>query len=109
MRLKYQWMFPHSAAPQLRNARGDGWRELVDEVSPLDEEHEDSLAFTLLMVRLCGCATCQPGSFRLSLGCGTCAYRTVSNLKGSDNQLVRRYHAAREELRSFVSLRELQS
>ena len=104
MRLRYEWMFPHSALPALLDARGDQWRELVQRISTLDEEHEDSLGFMLMMVRLCGCATCQPGSFRLSLGCGTCAYRTVANSKGSDGQLIQNFYIARDEVITFVNM-----
>lgn len=109
MRPKYEWMFPHAAAPQLSGARGESWRELVEYVSTLDEQHEDSLAFTLMMVRLCGCVSCQPGCFKLSLGCATCAYRTVANLKTTDSQLVRRFQSAREEIQSFLTIQEPQA
>lgn len=102
MRLRYEWMFPHSATAALRDARGEQWRDLVEHISQLDEEDEQSLGFTLMMVRMCGCATCQPGSFRLSLGCGTCAYRTVANAKGSDMQLIQNFHVACDEIAIFT-------
>jgi hypothetical protein len=106
MRGNNEWMFPVSATPLIREARGDEWRELTEYVESLDEEHEDSLAFTLMMVKICGCLSCQPGGYKLSLGCSTCAFRASANLKGSDNQVLRRYQAAREEVRTFLSERE---
>ncbi|MDQ4074910.1 MAG: hypothetical protein M3220_01550 [Chloroflexota bacterium] len=106
MRQKDEWMYPHAVTGQLGEARGEAWQELTEHIATLDEEHLDSLAFQLVMVRLCGCATCQPGSYRLSLGCATCAFRTVSNLKTSDGQLIRRYHTARDEVQAFLTSRE---
>ncbi len=98
-----EWLYPHSVTPQLQQARGMTWRELTEYISMLEEDHEDSLAFSLMMIRLCGCATCQPGCYKLSLGCGTCAFRTIANLKSPDSQLVRRYQAAREEVQQFLT------
>ncbi len=106
MHPKDEWIYPHAVTAQLAGARGETWRELAEYVASLDEDHADSLAFALMMIRLCGCASCQPGSYKLSLGCATCAFRTVSNLKSSDGQMLRRYHAARDEVHSFLSQRE---
>lgn len=106
MRGNNEWMFPLSATPLLREARGDEWRELTNYVESLDEEHEDSLAFALMMVKICGCLNCQPGGYKLSLGCGTCAFRAAANLKGTDHQVLRRYRAAREEVNCFLAERQ---
>ncbi len=106
MRQKDEWIYPHVVTAHLGAARGDTWRELTEQVASLDEDHPDSLAFSLMMIRLCGCASCQPGSYKLSLGCTTCAFRTVANLKGTDGQLLRRYHIARDEVQEFMTHRE---
>lgn len=106
MRGNNEWLYPASATPQLREARGDEWRELTEYVASLEEEHEDSLAFALMMVKICGCLNCQPGGYKLSLGCGTCAFRAAANLKGSDNQLLRRYQSSREEVLTFLETKE---
>lgn len=102
MRHKDEWLFPLSATPVLNGARGKSWQELTEYIGTLEEDHEDSLAFGLMMVQLCGCASCQPGSYKLSLGCGTCAYRTVANIKSTDSQLLRRYHSARIQVQQFL-------
>ena len=107
MRRKEEWLFPLSVTPSLQNARGDQWRELTDYVSSLDEEHIDSLAFGLMMVQLCGCATCQPGCYKLSLGCTTCAYRTVANIKGTDSQVLRRFQMARGQVEQFIQTKQM--
>jgi hypothetical protein len=102
MRRKEEWLFPLSVSPSLQSARGDQWRELTEHISTLDEEHIDSLAFGLMMIQLCGCATCQPGCYKLSLGCSTCAYRTVANIKGTDSQVLRRFQNARSQVEQFI-------
>ncbi len=106
MRGNDEWMYPHAITPRLGEARGESWQELTHYIASLDEDHEDSLAFTLMMIRLCGCDSCQPGGFRLSLGCETCAFRTIANTKGSDSQLVRGYDAARNEVQQFLAHRK---
>jgi hypothetical protein len=104
MRGSDQWLYPHAVTPLLADARGESWRELTQYLAPLEEEHEDCLAFSLMMIRLCGCVSCQPGGYRLSLGCGTCAFRTVANVKGSDIHLLKEYNAARHEVLQFLGL-----
>lgn len=109
MRQRDEWLYPHWVTPHLQQARGPLWGELIEYLATLDESHEDSLAFALLMIRLCGCTGCQPGSYKLSLGCATCAFRTVANTKGSDNALLRRYQSAREEIQHFLAEQQRQS
>ncbi|HBY92835.1 MAG TPA: hypothetical protein DEP84_02555 [Chloroflexi bacterium] len=99
-------MFPHSAIPALRGVRNGAWLELTEHIEQLDEANEESLAFTLMMVRLCGCLNCQPGSYKLSLGCDTCASRAVTSFKGSDSALLRRFRKAKEEVEAFLASHE---
>ncbi|MDQ7029433.1 MAG: hypothetical protein Q9O62_06480 [Ardenticatenia bacterium] len=95
-------IYPQSVTKWLAELRGQKWKRLVEYVSELPETHEDALAFQLMMVRLCGCLTCQPGGYKLSLGCKTCASRTVSSFSGSDSALLRRYRQAQQEVREFL-------
>lgn len=99
-------MFPHTAISALKSARNGAWLELTEHIEQLDEADEESLAFTLMMVRLCGCLNCQPGSYKLSLGCGTCASRAVASFKGSDSALLRKFRKAREEVEEYLASRE---
>ncbi len=96
-------LYPQSITKALADLRGRRWKELVTYVASLDETHEDALAFQLMMIRLCGCLTCQPGGYKLSLGCKTCASRTITSFSGSDNALLRRYKQAQEEIRAFLN------
>ncbi len=95
-------LFPARCIPELRNVRpGASWRELVDRVADLPESEEDVLAFSLMMIRLSNCLTCDLDSYRASLGCGQCARRTIQGFKGSDKELLRKLEDAREELRTY--------
>ncbi len=96
-------LFPASAIPELRGARkGAKWRALIDRLSALDETHEDVIAFSLMMIRLGNCLTCDLDSYRATLGCRACAQRTCAGAKEPDESLLRRVEAARKELRAFA-------
>ncbi len=101
-----QLLFPHECAMELRDARGEKWRALVERIASLPEDHEDSLAFALLMVQLCGCLECDLSSYKRSLGCPTCAQRTLHNNKSSENALLKRFERAKEEVQQFLAQRE---
>ncbi len=95
-------LFPHRSVRALKNLRDGQWRELVERIAALPETHEDSLAFSLLMIRLCDCMNCDLGSYKASLGCATCARRAVSAIKASDTALVRRFEKAKEEILDYL-------
>jgi hypothetical protein len=95
-------LFPARCIPELRNIRSSvSWREVVDQVSSLPESHEDVLAFSLMMIRLSNCLTCDLDSYRASLGCGQCARRTIQGFKGDDNDLLHKMEEARAELQAY--------
>ena len=95
-------LFPPRCIPQLRDLRGSAWARLIDRLSNLPDGHEDMLGFSLMMIRLGSCLTCDLDSYRASLGCCTCACRSVAGFKGSDKELIRRFEKAREEVREFL-------
>ena len=101
-------LFPARCIPELRNVRpGVSWRELVDHISSLPESHEDVLAFSLMMIRLSNCLTCDLDSYRASLGCGQCAKRTIQGYKGDDNELTHKIEEARSELQAYYDASRL--
>ena len=96
-------LFPHECVADLEDI-GDGeWQRLVSRIASLPETHEDSLAFSLMMIRLCGCLRCNPGSYRASLGCSTCAHRAIGMLQQSDISLVELFHQAQEDVRCYLA------
>jgi hypothetical protein len=76
-------------------------------VAALPDGHEDVLAFGSLMIKLASCLTCDLDSYRASLGCCTCAKRTVGGFKGSDEDIIKQFEEAREEVRAFLESDEI--
>ena len=100
-------LFPSRCIAQLRNLRGAEWAELIDHVVKLPNSHEDVLALSLMMVNMASCMTCDLDSYRASLGCCTCARRTISGFKGTDRDLVRQFEESREEVRAYLASGQL--
>lgn len=95
-------MFPHYVIPSLRKLRGPKWQALVDRVAPLAEQHEETIAFMLMMIRLNGCMSCETDSFRAMRGCAACAFQTLRRYKGEDDELITQFEQALSEVRRFA-------
>ncbi len=100
-------LFPSRCIPQLRDLRGKAWGRLIDRIATLPDGHEDVLGFSLMVIKLGSCLTCDLDSYRASLGCCTCACRSVAGFKGSDKELVRRFEKAREEVNEYLASDEI--
>jgi hypothetical protein len=100
---KAELLFPPRLIPSLRDLRGPEWAELVARVAKLPETDPDSLAFTLMMIRLDGCVKCHEGSFKYMRGCQLCATQTVMQFKGLDTDLIALYQKARRDVDSYLS------
>ena len=96
-------LFPTHVIPALRHARGDRWRALVDEITPLPEDHPKKLAFSLMMIRLDGCLSCETDSYRAMRGCKACARQMLRRHKGADDELFRIFEEALEDVGAFLS------
>ena len=95
-------LFPPRLIRDLRDLRGDVWRDLVDEILPLEETHPDMLAFCLMMIRLNSCLNCVSGSYRFMRGCELCSLQTISRFQGTDEELVQLHQQAREDLARYA-------
>lgn len=96
---KSEILFPHRAIRPLGQERGADWQELVDQVASQRDGNEDTLAFSLMMIRLCDCLNCDQSSYKASLGCVTCAQRVVGAQQGSDLTLCQTFEKTRQEIR----------
>jgi len=103
---KYELLFTPHLIPQLRDLRGEEWRKLIDYLSSLPETHSDALAFSLMMIRLGSCLTCEMDSYRAQRGCALCARQSVLSFKGTDKELIQRYERARKELTRYLEAKE---
>jgi hypothetical protein len=95
-------LFPPRCIEQMNDLRGPKWQSLVNRVLSLPHNHEEVLAFGLLLIDLGSCLTCDLDSYRASLGCCTCARRSVSGFKKDDDALLAEYGAMLEKVHVFV-------
>ena len=103
MYTKNELMFPHYAVPDVGDARGTAWRDLVDRVASLPETHEEVLAFMLLMVRLNGCMPCETDSYRAMRGCVMCTLQTLRRFKEPDDDLLGMYDQALADVQAYLA------
>lgn len=98
---KAELLFPPRLIPSLRDLRGPEWAALVARVAKLSETHPDSLAFSLMMIRLGGCVKCHEGSFKYMRGCQLCATQTIMQYKGTDTDLLLAYEKAQHDIVAY--------
>jgi len=96
-------LFPHRCVKALIRSHGLEWRKLVKKIAALPETHVDSLAFSLMMIRLNKCLNCDLGSYKASLGCCACARRAINSFKGTDVQLIEKFEATRRDLLEYLN------
>jgi hypothetical protein len=101
--MRAEILFPHTSVPSLANIREEKWRDLTKRVAKLPEDHPESLAFTLMMIRQCNCIDCNPDRYKALMGCSACAKRTISGFKGEDHVLIRAFQKARREVDAFLN------
>jgi hypothetical protein len=95
-------LFPPHLIPDLKDLRGEEWRELVEHVASLPETHPDTLAFCLMMIRLNSCLNCVSGSYRFMRGCELCAQQTISRYQGTDEELLGLFEQAKDDLAHYI-------
>jgi hypothetical protein len=95
-------LFPPYAIAPLENLRGPEWQALVRRVAALPETHPDSLAFSLMMMRLDGCLTCETDSYKAMRGCVQCAIQTIRRFKEDDDELLKYYEEAQDDVNIYL-------
>jgi hypothetical protein len=95
-------LFPPYAIAPLKEYRGPKWQALVKRIMALPETHPDSLAFSLMMMRLDGCLTCETDSYKAMRGCIQCAIQTIRRFKESDEELLQFYAQAQEDIVAYL-------
>lgn len=91
-------LFPHSRVTGLKKLKGEEWQKLTERIALLPETHEEALAFSHMMIKLCDCLNCDLSSYKAALGCSACSQRTINALRDTDQQLVRRFEKSRREV-----------
>jgi hypothetical protein len=96
-------LFPMRVAPGLRDLRGRKWGRLVDRALQAPDGEEPQLAFGLLLIRLAGCLTCHPDSYRALRGCTACATHVIRRHRGDDDDLTELYQRALSEIELYLA------
>lgn len=94
-------MFPPYVIKRLTDVRGEDWKNLVERIVVLPENHEEYLAFMLTMIRLDGCLDCETDSYRAMKGCEACAVQTLRRYKGPDSDLINLFNQALDDVREY--------
>ncbi len=106
--MRAEILFPHKSVNALGSLRDTKWRELTRRVAGLPEDHPESLAFCLMMIKQCGCLDCNPDRYKALMGCSACGKRTVLAYKGPDDGLLRAFRQAKNEINRFLEGEELE-
>lgn len=85
-------LFPTRVIISLCHLRGEAWQQLVEHVADLPDGDLDSLAFSLMMIRLGNCLPCLAASYRTLHGCTACAHQA----------LIRMWEVARAEVITWL-------
>jgi hypothetical protein len=96
-------LFPHSRVNGLKKLKGEEWYKLTERIAVLPETHEDALAFSHMMIKLCDCLNCDLSSYKAALGCSACSQRTINALRDTDSQLLRRFNVSRQEVLNHLN------
>jgi hypothetical protein len=105
---RYELLFTPHLIPGLRDLRGDEWAKLIDNLSSLPEMHPDALAFSLMMIRLGSCLTCEMDSYKAQRGCAICSRQTIISFKGADEELIQMYRQAQKDIERYMGERSLE-
>ena len=105
MYVQTEILIPPRLIRRLRDAAGPELRKLVERVSMLEESHPESLAFTLMMIRLDGCLECETDSFRAMRGCLACALQNLRRHRANERELLKLYKVALNDVRAHLAAR----
>jgi hypothetical protein len=99
-------LFPPRLIPDLIGERGEDWKKLIAKVHHTSSASLERAAFVLMMVRISGCNTCHANSYRALQGCETCARQSLRRFRGSDQDLLKNFEQAKQEVVRFLSSRD---
>lgn len=97
-------LFPAYVIPSLQQSRGEEWSALVERVSNLPDDSIELLAFSLMMIRIDGCLSCETDSYRAMRGCKACSKQSLRRYRGSDLDLVSVYQKALEDVQQYLEI-----
>lgn len=96
-------LFPFRLAARLAGLRGRKWKQLIEYLESADAQEEERLALTLLLVKLGGCQSCNPHSYRALRGCAHCSQQTIKRYRGDEDELLEKYRICLSEIRRYLT------
>lgn len=96
-------LFPFRIVFHLQHVQNNAWRSLAEKVACLPENHPESLAFCLMMIRLNGCLKCETDCYRAMRGCLACTRQTLHRLRIGEAELRQRYEAALKTVNHYLT------
>ena len=96
-------LFPPRIIPSLRTLRGATWKKMVEQVEKSGDMSPEKIGFVLLMVKICGCTSCNADSFRAMQGCTQCSKQAIRRLKEPDKTLVKFFISSKQEVVEFLA------
>jgi hypothetical protein len=97
-----EFLFPHRSIADLQGLHDEAWDTTIQRIAALPEMDLDSLAFTLMMIRLCQCTNCNMGSYKASIGCSACGQRAIMANGNGDSRWMEHLAAARAEVTAYL-------
>jgi hypothetical protein len=95
-------VFPSNVIPDLREARGPIWQDLVTATAKKADSSIEQTAFALMMAKLNNCSCCNSDSYRSIQGCSACSQQTLKRFRGPDEELLKLYESAHIEVTRFL-------
>jgi hypothetical protein len=99
-------LFPVRVIPSLISSRGEIWQSLVQEIISTQPDSLETIAFTLLMVRISNCIFCNTDSYRAMHGCNQCARQALNRFRGTDQDLIELFETAKSEVKEYLEKRK---
>lgn len=94
--------FPPDLLIELSELQDAQWKQFVERIAALPDTHPDKLALALVVIQLCGCMSCGPGSFRHLKGCVACSRQALGAFKGGTPKLIEMFEEARRDVENFL-------
>jgi len=96
------FIFPSWVIKDLKDQKGEEWRDLIQSVLVHDQDSSEHLAFVYLMAKLNNCQTCSADSFRALKGCKECSLQTLRRTDFSDSKLLKEYEKSKIQIQGFI-------
>ena len=96
-------LFPSRIIPRLGDLRGEDWNQLIRKICQYEPIDPERIAFSLMMVQINNCTTCQVDSYRALKGCVQCAQQNIQRFRGNDQELIDLYEQSHKKITDYLN------